>query len=435
MFIQSSSTTKSTIVAATMLALEAEGHGILNGYWGPQVWKDKDNTPLSRNQKFSQFAWGTDKKVEYPAAGTMIYGFVNGAENRMDASLTKCDGGWSVNSPFNDKFDAGVCEPAADICPNVWADTPASSPVGKPALGGDSNWFGCPYDQNDQMSGDTSMGKITSGCCGGFQYMTSTGIKDQQTTHDIVEGGLVGEHGWIEGGEPVVVDGKKLQTQCWAFNGYDAMFTEKPGMQDQDFWRNRSNFRAEQVWTEGQVIDLSWISTANHGGMYEYGIVCGDVSETYENFSKNRLTFVPDEESGFYMGVDTSSKEPAMADGKSWVRLDGSQPEGFKEVNGGKEILSNEANPQWAFCPAPKKGDVPAATKNNFTMRNRLKIPDSALPDGVTSAKCTLGWFWWGMVSAGTFISCADITITKKNSDAALRSGSSSNTQVEAENL
>ena len=97
MSFQSSSTTKGAFVATTMLALEVEGHGILNGHWGPEVFGD--DTPLSRNQKFSQFCWSSDgipKKCDYPKAGTMTYAFVNGAENRMDASLAKCDDGWSV---------------------------------------------------------------------------------------------------------------------------------------------------------------------------------------------------------------------------------------------------------------------------------------------------------------------------------------------------
>jgi len=440
MSIQSSSTTtKSAIVAATMLAIEAEGHGILNGYWGPKEehggWSD--NTPLSRNQKFSQFDF-EGKKTEYPSQGTMVYAYVNGAENRMDGSLTKCDGGWETKTwttggDSGDKFATGQCWPAEQICKNVWADTVASFPVGAPALGGDDNWFGCPYD-GDQMSGDTSMGDITSGCCGGFQYMTNgTGVAGDETEHPIVEGGKPGFSGWIEGGDPVLdADGNALVTQCMAANGYNAMkdkysFPGAPnGIADMDFWRNRSNFHAEQVWEEGQIVDLSWISTANHGGMYEYGIVCGDVSETYENFSKNRLTFVADDDSGFYAGVDVTTKQPA----NNFVRLDGSEtmPAGLKAVNGGKEILSNDN--QWAFCPAPKKGDVPTANENNFTMRNKLR-----LPAGVYGDKCTLGWFWWGMVSAGTFVSCADIKITQKNTDAALRSASSSNTQVEPENL
>ena len=33
------------------------------------------------------------------------------------------------------------------------------------------------------------------------------------------------------------------------------------------------------------------------------------------------------------------------------------------------------------------------------------------LPHGLSGDKCTLGWFWWGMVSDGTFIACADIKI------------------------
>jgi len=107
MSIQSSSTTKSAIVAATMLAIEAEGHGLTNGYYGPKVFKD--DTPLSRQQLHSANG----------ATGGLGDGWINGAENRMDDSLTKCEGGWSTNNRFGDKFPVGECQKAADICPGV----------------------------------------------------------------------------------------------------------------------------------------------------------------------------------------------------------------------------------------------------------------------------------------------------------------------------
>jgi len=390
MSIQSSSTTtKSAIVAATMLAIEAEGHGLTNGVWGPEFLKD--DTPLSRQQIYGD-----------PTG--LVHDYINGAENRMDGALTKCDGGWSVNKPFDDKFEAGVCKPADQICKNVWAGTVAGFAGDTKHLGDDINFFGCPYTSEDKDGQYADNGDLASGCCGGFQYMTHTDDDSKPTTYPILKNG----------------EDTGRKTQCWAANGNVPDGTE---------WRDEEYLKPQATWEEGQEVHLSWISTANHGGMYEYGVVC-DGDETYENFSKpeHRLTFVAgDENSGFFEGIGgwnaDGTPDPKLFQPRDWKRLDGSN--GDKSVNGGQEILSNDNN--WAFLPAPVSLPTDDAqtikqrstmTENNFTMRNKLR-----LPTGISGQKCTLGWFWWGMVSAGTFISCMDITITPATT---LRNGSSS---------
>lgn len=422
MSIQSSSTTtKSAIVAATMLAIEAEGHGILNGHWGAEAFND--DTPISRGMKFMT----GDASVAYPGShGLLEQPYINGAENRMDGGLTPCDvnggPGWKTKAPFDDRFEAGTCYPASEICPAVWYNTVADSDT---SLGDDENWFGCPYDGENYAADD----RYATGCCGGFQYMSKTPDSgDTNTLYEITTGGEIDPTtGWYEGGEAT---GK--MTSCWAHNG------DVPGGdKTKDYWRNDSNFKAEKEWTMGQEVDLSWISTANHGGMYEYGIVC-DGDETYENFTKpeHRLTFLKGREtSGFYQGIGGLDAGAKRTQPMGWARLDKTVEGQYKSVNGGKEILSNEENPRWAFCPAPSSPALPAdatdaekkawndevknrstMTENNFTMRNVLKLPDN-----IHGEKCTLGWFWWGMVSKGTFVACADITINKPT----LRNGSS----------
>lgn len=401
MSIQSSSTTKSAIVAATMLALEAEGHGLTNGYWGPKALND--DTPLSRQQLHSSNG----------ATGGMENDWIKGAENRMDDGLTKCEGGWAPTTIWgaNDKWQG--CQKAADICPGVWAGTVASF-IGDQKLGDEDSWFGCPYDAAGEYADDKT---LASGCCGGFQYMTNTSDSQHTvTTYPILKGG----------------EDTGRVTQCWAANG---------GVPAGDKWRDEDYNPSQADWEEGQIVDLSWISTANHGGMYEYGIVCGDEDETYEKFSKNRLTFVADDDSGFYQGLggwttdcpDGATGCPAagLYQPRNWERLDGTNDN--KSINNGKEILSNEDEPKWAFLPAPNGANQspndPAVkdrswlTENNFTMRNKLRLPTGK------TGKCTLGWFWWGMVSAGTFISCMDITISPAGT---LRSASNT---AEAENL
>jgi len=313
--------------------------------------------------------------------------------------------GWMTTlDKWGDINKAGECKPAAEICPNVWAGTNVAYEVGDANLGGDEKYFGCSYADGEFQSAD---GKTyATGCCAGFEGMSGHDDSGMTNTiYDITEGGEkitdpnAEGYGYFGKGDKVVG-----QTVCWAHNG---------GVPS-DAALNRDNFRAEQTWTEGQEIDLSWISTANHGGMYEYGIVC-DGNETYENFAKNRLTFVEDDASGFYRGLSWVESPTTVPNWTplDWARLDQTTDD-YNSVNGGKELVSNDK--KWGFIPAPNGANQDPTSpevmqrsyraKNNFTMRNKLK-----LPDGVSGEKCTLGWFYWGMVSAGTFISCADITI------------------------
>ena len=48
------------------------------------------------------------------------------------------------------------------------------------------------------------------------------------------------------------------------------------------------NYVAQETYTAGEIIDVSWIVDANHGGAVEFAVVC-DFDETYDNFKKNRL--------------------------------------------------------------------------------------------------------------------------------------------------
>ena len=129
--------------------------------------------PLARNQIFSTGAKG--KKY------TGIWqNYINGSENRMDGALARCsigahDYGWAVNKtalidspPFN--YADGKCHAYADICPNIWEGTVASSKVnanahfGEPTQANPDGWlFGCP----ESIWKDSSYDQYATGCCGG----------------------------------------------------------------------------------------------------------------------------------------------------------------------------------------------------------------------------------------------------------------------------
>lgn len=99
----------------------------------------------------------------------------------MDGALTACktaDGGpgWISNCHSGDtaKCQAegkGQCKPVADICPGVWAGTPAAF-EGDRKLGDNTDWYGCQYS-GDNMTQEPNWDYHT-GCCGGFENMTDT---------------------------------------------------------------------------------------------------------------------------------------------------------------------------------------------------------------------------------------------------------------------
>ena len=144
---------------------------------------------------------------------------------------------------------------------------------------------------------------------------------------------------------------------CWPHNGgapsADALET--------------TNYEVQKTYTAGDVIDLSWMSTANHGGAIEYAIVC-DGDETYDNFRKNRLKHVK----GGNIYRNSS----------------------FNEIIR-ESIISNDE--EWSFAPH---------SMPNAAFHDKVQLPRDLHGD-----KCTLAWIWWGMVSAGTFIACGDVKI------------------------
>ena len=225
--------------------------------------------------------------------------------------------------------EKGVCKPAETMCKSVWAGT-----AGAVAQGETDSLNVCKYDASGTTNADTR-----PGCCGGFTNMST--FEHPLTTNRVPNG---------------------KQTACWAHNG---------GVPGADALET-TNYKVQQTYTAGDVIDLSWVSTANHGGMWEYSIVC-DGDETYDNFRKNRLKFV---------------------DGGS-IYKDKTFTETIHD-----NIISNDN--EWSFTPQ---------SMPNAAFHSRVQLPRDLHGD-----KCTLGWFWWGMNSNGTFIACADIKILASGS-------------------
>ena len=171
----------------------------------------------------------------------------------------------------------------------------------------------------------------------------------------MTQGGTKNAQGFYEGGSPT---GK--YTSCWSGNfkypGYPS--SGAPAL-------NADNHKPQATFTAGDLVDLSWIVNANHGGMTEYAIVC-DGDETYANFKKNRLERV-------------STNNGVLSTG-----------------NGEKD-----GKPHWAFFPTQV---------SNQRFEDKVKLPEHVHGD-----RCVAAWFWWGYASQGTFIACTDIKILPKS--------------------
>ena len=133
---------------------------------------------------------------------------------------------------------AGVCKPATEICPNIWAGTRGSYIQGQEEAMGN-----CKYDATGRNM-DTR-----SGCCGGFQDMTQVPGGYYQLT----QGGTFNEAtGWWENGQPI-----DKWTSCWTGNG---------GIPKPEAALNVDNFgkhNSKKTYKAGQVIDISWVEEDN----------------------------------------------------------------------------------------------------------------------------------------------------------------------------
>ena len=131
-----------------------------------------------------------------------------------------------IRGSENREFDGS---PTQETCPNVWAGTVGNEPAAPN--------FGCSYPSTN------------NGCCGGWSDLS-------KFEEELTSGGTWNAaRGWWEGGDPT---GNK--TSC---------FTNMGGNPNRQASNNIDNHRPQKVYTAGQVIDLSWIVTANHGGMVE----------------------------------------------------------------------------------------------------------------------------------------------------------------------
>ena len=201
-----------------------------------------------------------------------------------------------------------------DNCPAYWADTKGAYTQGS----ADDKQKVCPYT-NDGPDGVSAWNR--PGCCGGYFDM-------ETWEQPILKGG--------------VDTGRR--TSCWSQQSAD---------QIPDAWLDEDNFVSQRTYQAGQEVTLSWASTANHGGMYEWSLIC-DGDETYSNFRKNRLEVVPGK-GGIHRG---------FTKGRNHTGRFGPKIEDPRVSNG-----KHEANgvPHWVYLPQA----IP-----NAAMQNVYKIPE-----------------------------------------------------------
>jgi len=386
MSIQASNA-KIAVVVATLLA-EVDAHGRLNGCDRDKkgLPGDDDDTPLSRQQLFS----------DYCGDHHWINNYVNGAENRVQRNIEMykdgTENGWT-NSTFAAWADSELSDPilpnAATQCADIWSGTEADQSVRK--VNGetvDSDKLGvcvnandpsaAPWDADGKYLGDL---RVTgNGCCGGWSDMS-------QFEQELTSG----------------PDNKPTgqRTVCYTQDFYADFPTNSadqhfgiPTLPDQQpetphpalNLDNRQPIEERKEYTAGTTVDLSWVSTVMHGGMVEYSIVC-DGDETYANFKKNKLKF---DKTCTYENGGCGMYEVPSYEFKDFIR---------------ENIISNDD--YWAFVPeSVADSKVPA----NAGFRDRVIIPTS-LNTGTEKKQCTLGWFWWGKNAPGVFTACSDVII------------------------
>lgn len=389
MSIQASNA-KIAVVAATLLA-EVDAHGWLQGKPSAESTQSKftDDTPSSRHQAFAHLD---------PNAGYGYNNYVNAAENRVTRKTV--DG------------DENVLHPTKDQCPPIWAGTEGACIMDENGkcignVNGQNVTDGgigvCEYsslDENGVYQPPTAGAGINTGCCGGWSDM-------EQFEQTLTEGGQQNtENGLWENGQPALNEkGEERKTVCWTMDYGDHVgigkhfgipITNSTLPQSKQAPLNVKNYTPElqgqdsfKVYTAGDTVDLSWVSTQLHGGMVEYSIVC-DGNESYENFKANRLSFVSECDESDHCGMYNMF------------------PEEFARPN----IISNgkgEKNGQghWSFVPDTNFNQQ-SGVRSNAVFRTRSLIPKDLVKE---RTQCTLGWFWWGKNSQGVFAACSDVII------------------------
>ena len=206
----------------------------------------------------------------------------------------------------------------ADKCPPVWAGTD-----GAYKQGGDDKQKVCPYT-NTTEHGVSAWNR--PGCCGGYFDMEK----------------------WEK---PILKKGVDTgrRTSCWSQQSADQIPIS---------WLDEDNHTTQATWTAGQEVTLGWVTTANHGGMYEWSLIC-DGDETYSNFRNNRLEVVPGK-GGIYESftMASSPSNARLEGGKFGQKLRGPIVSNGKHEAGGV--------PHWAYIPQA----IP-----NAALQNVYKIP------------------------------------------------------------
>ena len=162
-----------------------------------------------------------------------------------------------------------------------------------------------------------------------------------------------------------------------------------------------ANFEITGTYTAGQEIELTFNIQANHGGAYGYFLKC-DGDESWENFKKVQLPFVPDK------GKVTST------DGY-WRMFE----EGLTcnpRADGGNQC-SNTAITSGCICEQFSTGKNCAApterrTDHYYPADCQPRMTDKVkLPSDITGDQCVILWRWDGSAENSTFVSCIDAKI------------------------
>jgi hypothetical protein len=205
-----------------------------------------------------------------------------------------------------------------NYCPAIWKGTEGAYTVGS----GDDKDKVCPY--TDDKTGVSAWNR--PGCCGGYFDM-------EKWEKPIYKGG--------------VDTGRK--TSCWSQQSADQIPIS---------WLDEDNHIPQRTYRAGEEITATWVSTANHGGMYEWSLIC-DGDETYSNFRNNRLEVVPGKGGIYESFTMASSPDLALEEGgKFGPKIRDPIVSNGKHEAGGV--------PHWAYIPQA----IP-----NAALQNVYKIP------------------------------------------------------------
>ena len=184
------------------------------------------------------------------------------------------------------------------------------------------------------------------------------------------------------------------------------------------------------VWRRGELAEVTWQITANHGGGYQYRLCPSHEELSEECFQRNPLRFDVSKQAlqwnnGTRLAINgTFLTEGTLPAGSMWAMnplpprcLSGNcrAGSGCSPCPGtpGSDCTSCDDTPEPSFPPPCREADRPGLCSGNQPSPwGAVAVVDSViLPSQLTPGKYVLGWRYDCEATAQVWANCADITI------------------------